>query len=247
MQELNRLGCHETPIIELWNKIDLISGTQAEEIQIEAMMRPVDVEALVNDTEEPPKSLLEEAASISPTDDSALESDLENEGEDNLQIDENEEESSEQSDDDPVFEEAETDKEEDTFQDLESYLLASNAAAQDDATESVAKPLKSSETAQSPTSNEKKTRKVQRKHFTVAASAKTGLGMDIFLETLHTALSLFLVPVKLMIPYNKDDGIIALIHQQGIVDRMEYLEQGTQLECKVPQQLIDAKLFKFRI
>jgi len=76
-----------------------------------------------------------------------------------------------------------------------------------------------------------------RKIFYVAASAKTGLGFDDFVSTLEDALSLRLKKIDVFIPYNKDDGLIAMIHTQGIADEIIYGNAGTFLSCRVPPEL----------
>lgn len=52
-------------------------------------------------------------------------------------------------------------------------------------------------------------------------------GFNEFLETLESALSLLLKPISIFIPFDKDDGIIAMIHSQGSVDNVEYNNIGT--------------------
>jgi len=82
-------------------------------------------------------------------------------------------------------------------------------------------------------------RRPNRTIFTVAASAKSGLGFSDFLDTLGDTLSLFLKPIELFVPYHKDDGVIAQIHNQGVVDLVEYRDTGTFLQCRVPEALYD--------
>jgi len=79
--------------------------------------------------------------------------------------------------------------------------------------------------------------RINRKTFTVAASVKTGLGFDDFVGTLIDALSLRLREIEVMVPYNKDDGIVAAIHNQGVVLEMAYGEVGTRIRCRVPPSL----------
>jgi GTP-binding protein HflX len=75
------------------------------------------------------------------------------------------------------------------------------------------------------------------KHFVVAVSAVTGEGMEQFYETLQSALNLYLQSVTVFVPYNQDDGVIAQIHQQGEVDHIEYQNEGTLVQCKIPEAL----------
>ena len=37
--------------------------------------------------------------------------------------------------------------------------------------------------------------------------------------------------------FDRDDGIIAMIHSQGSVDRVEYNNVGTSISCRVPDAL----------
>jgi 50S ribosomal subunit-associated GTPase HflX len=59
-------------------------------------------------------------------------------------------------------------------------------------------------------------------------------------------LSLLLVGMDVFIPYDKDDGILAAIHRQGIVLSISYETSGTKISCRVPQSLIK-RLQKFAI
>jgi 50S ribosomal subunit-associated GTPase HflX len=90
------------------------------------------------------------------------------------------------------------------------------------------------------------THRADRRIFTVAASALTGVGFDDFLATLEDALSLLLKSIDVFIPYDKDDGIIARIFSQGSVDEIEYKNSGTRLVCRVPESLF-TRLRPFQI
>jgi hypothetical protein len=82
--------------------------------------------------------------------------------------------------------------------------------------------------------------------FVVAASAKSGLGFDDFVDSLSNVLSLFLKTIEVFIPYSKDEGIIAQIHNQGVADIVEYKDMGTYIKCRVPDAL-HSKLAVFKI
>lgn len=46
LRELEAIGCRETPIIELWNKIDILPNP--DDVMIEAACLPIDVEMVVS-------------------------------------------------------------------------------------------------------------------------------------------------------------------------------------------------------
>lgn len=72
------------------------------------------------------------------------------------------------------------------------------------------------------------------------------LGFDDFLEVLEDTLALLLRKVKVFVPYAKDDGVIAAIHAQGLVDTAEHAATGTLLSCRVPDALVE-RLKPFRV
>jgi hypothetical protein len=53
-------------------------------------------------------------------------------------------------------------------------------------------------------------------------------------------------PIDVFIPYNQDDGIIAKIHSQGIVEAMDYADSGTHVSCRVPEPLYQ-KLLSYKV
>jgi GTP-binding protein HflX len=75
------------------------------------------------------------------------------------------------------------------------------------------------------------------KTYIVAASAKTGFGFPDFVSTLEDALSLRLRKVEIFVPYDKDDGLIDTIHTLGKVDEAAYGNAGTSLVCRIPDAL----------
>lgn len=91
----------------------------------------------------------------------------------------------------------------------------------------------------------KETTFVPRNIRVVAASAKSGLGFHFFVSSLEDALSIRLTPIKVFIPYDKDDGLIDVIHTSGKVDSANYGTAGTSLVCRVPEDLY-SRLLPFR-
>ena len=185
LTELKLLGCHNVPIIELWNKIDMMPDS--ETIRQQAM------EASLSPSNEPlfQFNSLENAVN-SPIDVHPMKYSQEN------------------SDDDIEYADLNAMLEQQTRVDpISLHGHGHDHSPQVD----------------------------RAKHYTVAVSAITGEGMDEFYETLQSALNLYLEPITVFIPFHKDEGMIAQIHQQGEVDHLEYSNEGTLLTCKVPDSL----------
>lgn len=188
LKELDNIGCFETPIVELWNKVDTLPD--ADEVMLEAATIPIDVDAVVED---------ETVAVVSETTlvyDSAATSSLEGD------------------------------------EDSDEYAIISRDV--DSLPELHTSPAQSS---QKKSRNSLSSFRAQRKIFTVAASALTGVGFEDFMATLEDALSLLLRPMEVFIPYAKDEGLVTRIHSQGTVSEIEYKNAGTRIVCRVPDSL----------
>ncbi|KAL3792178.1 hypothetical protein HJC23_009642 [Cyclotella cryptica] len=72
--------------------------------------------------------------------------------------------------------------------------------------------------------------------FAVGVSSLTGDGLGDFVAVVETALSGLLVPVELELPYSCGQEI-NLIHEVGIIETIDYREQGTYILGKVPRAL----------
>ncbi len=70
----------------------------------------------------------------------------------------------------------------------------------------------------------------------VHLSALTGAGLPDLLARVEAELYAALAPMKILIPY-KFGQLISLFHEQGIVERAEHLEDGVQLEGRVPERV----------
>jgi GTP-binding protein HflX len=70
----------------------------------------------------------------------------------------------------------------------------------------------------------------------VAISAVTGQGIPDLLARIEQVLTEELVPVRLMIPYNRGD-LLGLLHQRGVIDMEDHVEDGTRVIGKVPHSL----------
>ena len=84
------------------------------------------------------------------------------------------------------------------------------------------------------------------KVFSVAASVKTGIGFDDFTSVLEDALNLLLQKIEVFIPFDKDNGLITMIHNQGFVAETRYTDTGTRVSCRVPDSLFN-KLQTFEV
>mmetsp|Transcript_12606 Transcript_12606/g.31758 ORF Transcript_12606/g.31758 Transcript_12606/m.31758 type:complete len:461 (+) Transcript_12606:890-2272(+) len=69
---------------------------------------------------------------------------------------------------------------------------------------------------------------------TVAVSALYGEGMEDFVEAVEDALNSMLTPIELVIPYSNGQDL-SVIHEQGVVETIEYQEKGTYVLGRVPQ------------
>jgi GTP-binding protein HflX len=74
---------------------------------------------------------------------------------------------------------------------------------------------------------------------TVAVSAKTGEGAEDFVECLRKALQGLLKDIEVVIPYSKGEDVNA-INEVGVVDKVDYRENGTYIRGKVPPALFNS-------
>ena len=225
LQELDAIGCTGVPIVELWNKVDLCPDS--ESIQLEAACVPVDTEAeFIEETDS--DSLIDSIIQTEPSASSI------NEFFGSEYI---ESSSSPQSfTKNKKYEE-------------DSYHWSGNDDEYISDTSSNTLPKEENQFT-SPSTLKAKIRKTyprqKRKTFYVAASVKNGLGFDDFISTLEDALSLLLKKINVFVPYNKDNGIITKIHNQGIVDITEYRDMGTYISCRVSESLYN-RLEEFQV
>ncbi len=71
---------------------------------------------------------------------------------------------------------------------------------------------------------------------TVAVSALYGEGMEDFVEAVEDALNSMLTPIELVIPYSNGQDL-SVIHEQGVVETIEYQADGTYVLGRVPQAM----------
>lgn len=80
---------------------------------------------------------------------------------------------------------------------------------------------------------------------TVAVSALHGDGLQDFVAVVEEALSDLLVPVEMVIPYNKGDELNS-IHEQGSVETIDYRPEGTYVLARVPSSIAN-RLAQFSV
>jgi GTPase len=68
-------------------------------------------------------------------------------------------------------------------------------------------------------------------------SALTGHGVSELLGQVAEDLYSALVPIKVVIPYHNGD-MISLFHEQAVVEQVEHLEGGVQLEGRLPSRVV---------
>jgi GTP-binding protein HflX len=73
--------------------------------------------------------------------------------------------------------------------------------------------------------------------YTVAISAMHGAGLDDLLTRVEQILYESLVPVRARLPYRAGD-LVALFHQQGIVEMEQHQEKGVILSGRLPGRLV---------
>ena len=71
----------------------------------------------------------------------------------------------------------------------------------------------------------------------VAVSALTGLAMDDLMVAINRKLYETLEQISVVLPYS-EGGLLALFHDQGKVDRVEYVKEGVLVEGRLPGRLL---------
>ncbi len=69
----------------------------------------------------------------------------------------------------------------------------------------------------------------------VPISASQGIGIDLLLKTIETALDKGMVEITSLVPYGKDE-LVALFHEKGIIEKEEFRDGGTYLKGRLPVQ-----------
>jgi len=71
----------------------------------------------------------------------------------------------------------------------------------------------------------------------VPISARQGMGLPALLAKVAEKLEESLSRIRVRIPYRNGD-VVAMIHQQGIVEREEHTPEGTIIEGRVPRRMV---------
>ena len=95
------------------------------------------------------------------------------------------------------------------------------------------------EEVSSPGSSSEVFRPRSQQVFVCAVSAKTGDGFDGFMDTLELAISSGFVRMECFVPFAEDVGVTSSILLKGVVEHMEYSAAGTRLSCRVPKILAE--------
>lgn len=72
----------------------------------------------------------------------------------------------------------------------------------------------------------------------LAASARTGYGIEALLNRIEGILQQSRQSSRLLIPYHRGD-LVAMMYQQAIVEKETHLAEGTLLEVHVPRHLLE--------
>jgi GTP-binding protein HflX len=73
----------------------------------------------------------------------------------------------------------------------------------------------------------------------LAISARTGQGTETLLARVEGVLDANLIPIRVRLPYQQGE-LIALMHQQGRVEREEHGPEGVLVEGRIPVRLMTA-------
>ncbi len=70
----------------------------------------------------------------------------------------------------------------------------------------------------------------------VAVSAQRGWGLDALCARIEAALAEAMVALEVLIPYQRND-LVSLWHRRGMVEREEYVNEGTHILGRIPRAL----------
>ena len=245
LAELAAVGCTDKPIVELWNKVDAMEDPVA--VIEEAKNVPVEADLLDTqdyfDKELPGDGGGEEEVETQDKDQGTKE-EIEDDDDEYAPIREGMEPESlassrnlsrreRRSRERQPFNSESRDRE--TSLDASTWHKKNEKARKQRSREATA-------TRRHATPRGKAQAVVPRNIKVVAASARSGLGFRNFVSCLEDALSLRLKPIDVFIPYDKDDGLIDIIHTSGKVDSTHYGTAGTSLSCRVPSDLLSRLL-----
>ncbi len=70
----------------------------------------------------------------------------------------------------------------------------------------------------------------------IAVSAQRGWGIDTLRERIATALANLMLPLDVVIPYQRTD-LVSLIHERGVIENEEFAGDGTHILGRIPHAL----------
>lgn len=70
----------------------------------------------------------------------------------------------------------------------------------------------------------------------IAVSAQRGWGLDLLGERIVAGLADMMVPLDVLIPYQRND-LVSLWHRRGVIEQEEYAGEGTHIQGRIPQAL----------
>jgi GTP-binding protein HflX len=70
----------------------------------------------------------------------------------------------------------------------------------------------------------------------VPISALTGFGLDALLDRVEGHLEAQMLQLDVVIPYEMGD-LVDLFHRRGLIEREEYVEDGTHVSGRLPREL----------
>lgn len=71
----------------------------------------------------------------------------------------------------------------------------------------------------------------------IPISASKGLGIDLLLQAIEKELDKSLVEITALIPYGQEE-LVAMFHQNAVVEKEEFREGGTYLKGRIPKQFV---------
>ena len=224
LKELKAIGCNDKIIIELWNKIDKLDNPN--DIIFEAENLPLDIE-LINDEDDEDDNvelidnemqLLDDTSSIS----TSISTEVEN-----------------------IETATDLEKKIEVIEDDDDMPIGDiNELSNDIKSNNLSKNSNNNNNSNITNLNSK----FQKKTFIIAASIKKQLNLNKLynLITDSVTMSQNLYSMKLYIPYNMDNGLVALIRSQGIIENIQYTNKGTKLIGKIPESLL-SKVQSFEV
>jgi 50S ribosomal subunit-associated GTPase HflX len=216
-QELALLNCLDKPILEFWNKIDLMPNQTTDDIRIEMKREKLQMIPFLQKLKMNPQSLnyvhkIPSSVSVNPT---------------SKQNDEKQEQFLEET---HPRNKSKKDKR-GIEDDLDEIFLHTENLQTRPISRTVPRMEKIA---------------WESKYFIAAGSAKKNQGMDSLIVDLQKLIHLSHQSIQVFLPFSEDRGLSSLIHSQGSITKFEIVNEGTLFHCSVPPTLYE-RLKKFEI